>query len=103
MQYVQICQGHGRTTRQESSSEVRPEPRHSQSGLARIQAAARLQDVVAWRHVAGVPPCHNSRTYPCCGYSSKDNRQTQTKFLCVDCGYENHADVVGAFNVLERG
>jgi putative transposase len=23
--------------------------------------------------------------------------------LCVDCGYENHADVVGAINVLERG
>ena len=37
------------------------------------------------------------------GHISKDNRQTQAKFLCVDCGYENHADVVGAINVLERG
>jgi putative transposase len=34
---------------------------------------------------------------------SKDNRQTQAKFLCVDCGYENHADMVGAINILERG
>jgi putative transposase len=23
--------------------------------------------------------------------------------LCVDCGYENHADVVGAINILSRG
>ena len=50
-----------------------------------------------------VPPHHTSQTCPCCGHVSKDNRQTQAKFLCVDCGYENHADVVGAINILERG
>lgn len=50
-----------------------------------------------------VPPHNTSRTCPCCGHVSKDNRLTQAKFLCVDCGYENHADVVGAINVLERG
>jgi transposase len=46
-----------------------------------------------------VPPHHTSRTCPCCDHVSKDNRQTQAKFLCVECGYENHADVVGAINV----
>ena len=50
-----------------------------------------------------VPPQHTSQTCPACGHVSKDNRQTQAKFLCVACGYENHADVVGAINVLERG
>ena len=50
-----------------------------------------------------VPPHNTSRTCPCCGYISKENRPTQVQFLCVDCGYENHADVVGAINVLERG
>ncbi|MHB8255108.1 MAG: RNA-guided endonuclease InsQ/TnpB family protein [Acidiferrobacter sp.] len=50
-----------------------------------------------------VPPHHTSRTCPCCGHVSKDNRLTQAKFLCVDCGYENNADVVGAINILERG
>ena len=50
-----------------------------------------------------VPPHNTSRACPCCAHVSKDNRQTQAKFLCVDCGYENHADVVGAINVLERG
>ena len=50
-----------------------------------------------------VPPHHTSQTCPCCGHVSKDNRQTQAKFVCVECGYANHADVVGAINVLERG
>jgi putative transposase len=50
-----------------------------------------------------VPPHHTSQTCPCCGHVSKDNRQTQAKFLCVECGHENHADVVGAINVLARG
>jgi putative transposase len=50
-----------------------------------------------------VPPHNTSRTCPCCGHVSKNNRPTQARFLCVDCGYENNADVVGAINVLERG
>ena len=49
-------------------------------------------------------PAHNtSRTCPCCGHVAKENRLTQAKFLCVDCGYEENADVVGAMNVLARG
>lgn len=65
----------------------------------------RLDYKVSWNGgiLLAVPPHNTSRTCPCCGHVSKDNRQTQAKFLCVDCGYENHADVVGAINVLERG
>lgn len=50
-----------------------------------------------------VPPHNTSRTCPHCGHISADNRKTQAQFNCVDCGYENHADVVGAINILERG
>ena len=25
------------------------------------------------------------------------------QFECVDCGYQNNADVVGAINILKRG
>jgi len=50
-----------------------------------------------------VPPHHTSQTCPRCGHVSKDNRRTQAQFLCVGCGYENHADVVGAINILARG
>lgn len=50
-----------------------------------------------------VPPHNTSRTCPHCGHISADNRKTQAQFKCVDCGYENNADVVGAINILERG
>jgi len=50
-----------------------------------------------------VPPQNTSRTCPCCGHVSAESRRTQAKFACVDCGYENHADLVGAINILERG
>ncbi len=65
----------------------------------------QLDYKVSWNGgmLLSVPAHHTSQTCPCCGHVSKDNRQTQAKFLCVDCGYENHADVVGAINVLERG
>ncbi|WGG50044.1 RNA-guided endonuclease InsQ/TnpB family protein [Rugamonas sp. DEMB1] len=60
---------------------------------------------LAWNGgmLLAVPPHHTSQTCPACGHVSKDNRQTQASFLCVDCGCENHADVVGAINVLARG
>ncbi len=50
-----------------------------------------------------VDPKHTSQTCPACHHVSKDNRQTQAAFVCVDCGHRGHADVVGAKNVLERG
>jgi putative transposase len=65
----------------------------------------QLEYKVQWNGglLLAVPPQHTSQTCPACGHVSKDNRQTQAKFLCIDCGYENHADVVGAINILERG
>jgi putative transposase len=52
-----------------------------------------------------VPAYNTSRTCPNpdCGYISAENRKTQSKFRCLNCGYENNADVVGAINTLERG
>jgi putative transposase len=50
-----------------------------------------------------VPPHNTSRICPACGPIAKENRPTQAQFLCVDCGYESHADVVGAINILARG
>jgi len=34
---------------------------------------------------------------------SANNRQTQAQFLCVECGFEENADAVGAINVLRAG
>src|SRR5690606_33927459 len=38
-----------------------------------------------------------------CGHVSADNRQTQARFLCVECGFEENADLVGAINILRAG
>ena len=53
--------------------------------------------------LVAVKPHYTSQTCPDCGCISAKNRQTQAEFVCVDCGYTNHADVVGAMNVLARG
>ncbi|WP_139412337.1 RNA-guided endonuclease InsQ/TnpB family protein [Bartonella mastomydis] len=50
-----------------------------------------------------VPPHNTSRICPCCGHISKENRKTQATFTCVECGYSNNADLVGALNILSRG
>ena len=54
-------------------------------------------------HLVAVPPQNTSRTCPCCGYTAKENRQTQADFECVECGHTENADAVGAINVLKRG
>jgi putative transposase len=38
---------------------------------------------------------------PGCGHIHPDNRPTRDRFCCVACGYEGHADVVGAINVSQ--
>ncbi|HTI18169.1 MAG TPA: transposase [Trinickia sp.] len=50
-----------------------------------------------------VDPKNTSRTCPCCGHVSKDNRKTQALFKCVQCGHEANADHVGALNILAAG
>lgn len=65
----------------------------------------QLEYKLAWQQgtLIRVNPKNTSRTCPCCGFVSVDNRKTQANFECVDCGFEENADVVGALNVLARG
>lgn len=65
----------------------------------------QLDYKLAWNggYLIAVPPQNTSRTCPCCGHASKDNRQTQAQFECVECGFEENADVVGAINILRAG
>lgn len=53
--------------------------------------------------LVAVPPQNTSRTCPACGHVSADNRRTQARFACIDCGFEENADLVGAINILARG
>jgi putative transposase len=65
----------------------------------------QLEYKLEWKggHLVVVPPQNTSRTCPCCGYVSADNRPTQARFECVECGFADNADVVGAINILSRG
>ncbi|OZG41672.1 cytosine methyltransferase [Aeromonas sp. A35_P] len=65
----------------------------------------QLDYKLAWNGgwLVAVPPQNTSRTCPCCGHVSADNRQTQERFACVECGFEENADLVGAINVLRAG
>ena len=65
----------------------------------------QLDYKLAWSGgwLIAVPPQNTSQTCPVCGCVSVGNRTTQAKFACVDCGFEDNADVVGAINILARG
>ena len=53
-----------------------------------------------WRSLRATPA---GGTCPCCGHVSAENRQTQSRFACVECGFEENADLVGAINILAAG
>ncbi|MCK7581402.1 MAG: transposase [Chromatiales bacterium] len=65
----------------------------------------QLDYKTAWNggHLIAVPPHYTSQTCPHCGQVAKANRQTQDRFACVECGFEENADLVGAINVLRAG
>ena len=65
----------------------------------------QLEYKLLWKggYLISVPPQNTSRCCPCCGHTAKDNRPTQAEFKCVNCGFTENADVVGAINILKRG
>lgn len=58
-----------------------------------------------WRggQVLAVPPAYTSQRCACCGHTAKENRLSQSKFVCQACGYTANADVNGACNILAAG
>jgi putative transposase len=53
--------------------------------------------------LVSVPPQNTSRKCPECQHTAAENRKTQAKFVCVECGFSAHADFVGAVNIKEAG
>ncbi len=58
-----------------------------------------------WRggQVLAIPPAYTSQRCACCGHTAKENRQIQSKFVCLVCGYTENADINGARNMAETG
>jgi len=66
------------------------------------QTCARNPILPIARRPQGAPVL-TSRTCPACKHVSADSRQTQARFACVECDFEENADLVGAINVLRAG
>lgn len=56
----------------------------------------------AGRKVIRVDPRYTSQACSNCGHTCKENRMSQAKFKCVQCGHEQNADVNAALNILAR-
>ena len=65
----------------------------------------QLEYKQVWRggDVLAVPPQNTSRTCPACRHVAAENRPTQAQFACVECGFAENADLVGAINVFRAG
>jgi len=50
-----------------------------------------------------VNPQYTSQTCNKCGHISKENRQSQSKFVCTSCGHTANADINASKNILDRG
>lgn len=52
--------------------------------------------------LAKVDPAYTSQTCSECGCIDARNRESQARFVCVECGYGAHADSNAALNILRR-
>jgi putative transposase len=72
-------------------------------------AFAQLRQFLTYKcEAAGIPlividPRNTSRTCLACGHCAKENRRSQSEFLCVKCGFQANADFVGSQNIRRKG
>lgn len=52
--------------------------------------------------VVKVPAHYTSQECQVCGHTAAENRESQAKFRCVECGHEDNADVNAAKVILQR-
>ena len=52
--------------------------------------------------VTRIDPRHTSQTCSRCGHQARNNRRSQSLFLCRTCGYCLHADLNASYNIREK-
>jgi putative transposase len=75
----------------------------SEAALGRLRHRICTRAEEAGCRIWVVPAHHTSQECAACGHTTKENRVTQARFRCVDCGHTNHADVNAAVNIAARG
>ncbi len=88
---------------------ARVRARRSQRATLHSWSFAQLQAFIAYKALGSgilvhrVDPRNTSRTCPFCGHSAKANRQTQSSFVCMSCGFAGLADMIAAENIRVLG
>lgn len=94
------------------TSEQRGRNVKAKSGLNRsildqgwYEMRRQLEYKQLWRggQVLAIPPAYTSQKCACCGHTAKENRLSQSRFECAECGYTENADINGARNILAAG
>jgi putative transposase len=65
----------------------------------------QLEYKLRWNggRLVAVSPRNTSIACPGCRHVARENRRSQTEFVCEVCGFKENADLVGAVNVLRAG
>lgn len=89
--------------RKETESKIAKEFRYEHSSWAfrQLQGFVEYKAKEAGIAILYVNPEHTSQTCPRCNHISRNNR-SGLSFRCEKCGYETHADRVGAMNIEHR-
>ncbi|MBV9850716.1 MAG: transposase [Armatimonadetes bacterium] len=71
--------------------------------FAQLRAFLRYKCEAAGIPLIVVDPRNTSRTCVVCGHCAKENRRSQSEFLCRQCGFQDNADFVGSVNIRRKG
>lgn len=76
--------------------------RFEQWSFYELQAFIKYKAQLAGIPVVEVDPRYTSQMCSHCGFVSKKNRRTQSKFVCQSCGFETNADFNAAINIAAK-
>ncbi|MET0996276.1 MAG: transposase, partial [Mycobacterium sp.] len=75
----------------------------SDAGWSQFISVLRAKAEDAGRSLIEVDPRHTSDGCENCGHAAKENRVTQSVFVCRACGHHVQADEHAARNILRAG
>ena len=76
---------------------------YSQWSFAELQALISYKAALAGSRAIKVDADYTSKAYPVCGHTADENRPRKgLLFVCQQCHYSLHADLIGARNVAMR-
>src|SRR5450631_438550 len=73
------------------------------SSWGNIKIYSKYKGLKAGKLTIFVPAAYSSQKCSRCGFTHKDNRTSQSEFICQDCGFECNADLNAAMNIKNRG